>query len=64
MKNRIRMARAVANLTQEELAHRAGVSRQAINHIENGKYLPSVALAMRIAKELGTCVEDLFFEEQ
>ncbi|HMM11172.1 MAG TPA: helix-turn-helix transcriptional regulator [Bacteroidales bacterium] len=64
MKNRIRMARAAVSLTQEELARRVGVSRQAINHIENGKYLPSVALAMKIAKELGMRVEELFFEEQ
>lgn len=60
MKNRIRIARAEAGLTQEELARRTGVSRQAIHSIENDKYVPSVALAIRIARVLGKSVEELF----
>lgn len=60
MKNRIRIARAEAGLTQEELALRTGVSRQAIHSIEKEKYVPSVALALRIARVLGKSVEELF----
>lgn len=63
MKNRIRIARVEAGLTQEELARLTGVSRQAIHSIENGKYVPSVALAIRISRVLGKSVEELFLME-
>jgi molybdopterin molybdotransferase/putative molybdopterin biosynthesis protein len=56
---RARMAR---DLTQTELARRAGISRQALGAIESGAYHPGVAIAIRIARELGTTVESLFGE--
>lgn len=52
--------RSDAGLTQEELAQKAGVSRQTIIAIEKGNYAPSVALALRLAKILKTPVETLF----
>ena len=48
------------SLTQEELARKAGVTRQTVIAIEKGNYAPSVALALRLAKVLGTSVEELF----
>src|SRR5271168_42646 len=54
---RARMAR---ELTQAELAQRTGISRQALGAIESGVYLPGVAIALRLARELGTSVESLF----
>ena len=56
---RARMAR---DLTQTELARRAGISRQALGAIESGAYHPSVAIALRLARELGASVESLFGE--
>jgi molybdopterin molybdotransferase/putative molybdopterin biosynthesis protein len=56
---RARMAR---NLTQTEMARRAGISRQALGAIESGAYHPSVAIAIRLARELGASVESLFGE--
>lgn len=47
-------------MTQEDLAIRAGVSRQTIIAIERGKYNPSVGLALRIARAFGVHVEDVF----
>ncbi len=52
--------RTRAGLTQEELARKAGVSRQTIIAIEKGNYAPSVALALRLATVLKTSVEALF----
>jgi len=54
---RLRMG---ANLTQEALSKSAGVSRKSINAIENGIYVPSTVLALKIAKTLKCSVEDLF----
>ncbi len=56
---RARMAR---DLTQTELARRAGISRQALGAIESGAYHPGVTIAIRLARELGTSVEALFGE--
>ncbi len=56
---RARMAR---DLTQTELARRAGISRQALGAIESGAYHPGVAIAIRLARELGASVESLFGE--
>ena len=56
---RARMAR---DLTQTELARRAGMSRQALGAIESGAYHPGVAIAIRLARELGASVESLFGE--
>src|SRR5579863_7155720 len=55
-------ARTARDLTQTELARRAGISRQALGAIESGAYHPGVAIAIRLARELGTTVEALFGE--
>jgi len=55
-------ARTARDLTQTELARRAGISRQALGAIESGAYHPGVAIAIRLARELGTTVESLFGE--
>ena len=60
MKNSIRERRKELGLSQEELAKRCEVSRQTVNAIENDKYDPTLALALRLAKELGTTVDELF----
>ena len=60
MKNRLRVLRAEENWSQAELAMRAGVSRQAINAIETGKYEPGLVLAMKIARLFGRRVEEVF----
>jgi putative transcriptional regulator len=60
VKNRLRVLRAERNWSQAELGMRAGVSRQAINAIETGKYEPGLALAMRIARVFDRRVEDVF----
>ena len=64
MKNKIRIQRAIHNLTQEDLAKRICVSRQTINTMESGKYVPSTALALKMAKVLGVSVEELFQLEE
>jgi putative transcriptional regulator len=61
--NRLKVARAEKNISQEELASLAGVSRQTISSIETCLYTPSTLLAFVIAKKLGKPVEDLFFLE-
>jgi putative transcriptional regulator len=60
MKNSIKVERAKKNWTQAELAERIGVSRQAVNSIETGKFMPSTILALKMAKEFGTTVEMVF----
>ncbi|MDC3269201.1 helix-turn-helix transcriptional regulator [Flavobacteriaceae bacterium] len=60
MKNRIKVARAEYDMTQADLAEKIGVSRQSINAIEKGKYVPSTVLALKIAKLFGRKVEDIF----
>ncbi len=47
-------------MTQAELAQRVGVTRQTIHSIEKGKYKPTIELALRLARELGVAVEELF----
>lgn len=59
LKNRIKEFRARHSCTQEELAPRVGVRRGTIVHIEKGRYNPSLLLAWRIARELGTTLEEL-----
>ena len=63
MKNRIKVARAEMNITQGELAEKIGVTRQAVNSIELGKYVPSTVLALKMAKLFGKSVEELFMLE-
>lgn len=60
MKNRIKVLRAENNLSQDELAKKIEVSRQTINAIENGKFNPSVKLAMRMARVFKCTVEEIF----
>ena len=58
------MARAEMDLTQGELADKIGVTRQAINSIELGKYVPSTLLALKMARLFGKPVEELFMLEE
>jgi len=58
--NRLRELRARYRMSQEELARRVGVTRQTIIAIENGKYLPSLKLAFKIARVFGMKIEDIF----
>ena len=61
VKNRIRRLRFDNNeMTQEELANRAGCTRQTIIALEQGKYVPSIELAFRIAKVFGVTLEEIF----
>ena len=63
MKNNIRVERAIKNITQEDLAKLVGVSRQTINAMEAGKYVPSTVLALKIARIFGKPLEQVFFLE-
>ena len=58
--NNLEELRKQAGLTQQELSEMAGVSRKSINAIENGIYIPSTVLALKISKTLECKVEDLF----
>jgi len=60
MKNSIKVERAIKNITQDELARLVGVSRQTINAMELGKYVPSTALAMKIGRIFGKNIEEFF----
>lgn len=60
MKNSLKVERAKHNLTQADLAARIGVSRQSINAIEKGKYIPSTVLALKLAQLFQVAVEDIF----
>jgi putative transcriptional regulator len=60
MKNRIKVYRAMHDLTQEALANELGVTRQTILAIEKGKYDPSLDLAFKIARYFGVTIEDIF----
>ncbi len=60
MKTKIAMLRKVANLSQEELAQRVGVSRQTIISLEKEKYTASLVLAYRISHHFGLPIEDVF----
>ncbi len=58
--NQIKVQRAIKNITQQELATKIGVTRKTINTIENGKFVPSTILAIRLARFFGIKVEELF----
>jgi putative transcriptional regulator len=64
MKNRLRVLRAEQNWSQAELGMRVGVSRQAINAIETGKYDPGLPLAMKLARVFDRRIEDIFEMEE
>ena len=58
--NALKVRRAIMNLTQAELAQLAGVTRKSINAIEGGRMVPSVLLALKLARALKVTVEELF----
>ena len=60
MKNRVREQRLHATLSQAELGDALGVSRQTINSIETGRYVPSLPLAIALARFFDSTVEDMF----
>lgn len=60
MNNTIRVERAIKKMTQQQLAEAIGVSRQTINAIELGKYIPSTVLALKMAKIFEKHVDDIF----
>jgi len=64
VKNRVRELRSIAGLSQGALGDQLGVSRQTINSIEQGRYLPSLPLAIAIARYFTTSVEDVFEPEE
>ena len=64
MKNRIRVERAERRMTQQQLADAVGVSRQTINAVESGKFIPSTLLALKIARCFGRPVEAVFQLEE
>ena len=64
MKNNLRVERATVRISQQQLAEAVGVSRQTINAIETGKFVPSTVLAMKIARHFSKHVEDIFELEE
>ncbi len=60
LKNHIKQHRARMNYTQKDLAELTGVSRQTINTVEKGRFIPSTLLALKIAEALEMKVDDLF----
>lgn len=60
MKNSLKVARAMNDITQQELADAVQVSRQTINAIEKGRFNPSTLLSLKISRVLGVTVNDLF----
>ncbi len=63
MKNNVRELRMQKNLAQGQLAEAMGVSRQTINSIENERYIPSLPLAIALARFFGVTVEEMFDEQ-
>jgi putative transcriptional regulator len=62
--NHVKEQRLRRGFSQEQLANRVGVSRQSINSIERGRYIPSLPLALRIAQLFGCSIEELFELEE
>ena len=62
LRNKVKTRRVLADLTQEDLANKVGVTRQTVLAIEKGNYAPSVILALRLSRALDCRVEDLFDE--
>ncbi|HTR18875.1 MAG TPA: helix-turn-helix transcriptional regulator [Candidatus Paceibacterota bacterium] len=60
VENQVQRLRERSKATQEELAHKVGVSRQTIIAMEKGNYTPSVALALKLARLFKRPVEDIF----
>ena len=64
MKNNLKVERAIKNITQEELAKKIGVTRQAINSIELNKYVPSTILALKLSQYFNKTVNEVFSLEE
>ncbi|MDX1284082.1 MAG: helix-turn-helix transcriptional regulator [Draconibacterium sp.] len=64
MENRLKIERAIKNLTQDDLAKLIGVSRQTINSIETGRYIPSTALALKLSEVFEKTVNEIFSLEE
>lgn len=60
MKNRLKIERAILDLTQDELANKIGVSRQTISSIEKNRYVPSTVLSLKLSHLFGKPVNDFF----
>ena len=60
LRNTIKVQRAMRDLTQAGLAELAGVTRRSVNAIETGRMVPSVLLALKIARALGVSIETIF----
>jgi putative transcriptional regulator len=60
IRNTLKVQRAMRDLTQEQLAELVGVTRKTINTVENGVYIPSTYLALKLSKALEVPVEELF----
>ena len=60
LKNTLKIQRAINNLTQEQLAELVNVTRKTINTVENGKFIPSTILSLKLARVLNVTVEELF----
>jgi Predicted transcriptional regulators len=60
MKNTVRVERAILDITQQQLAEAIGVSRNTINSIESGRYIPSTVLALKISKYFGKPTDSIF----
>lgn len=61
---KLKSARALMDMSQQELAQRVGVSRQTINAIEKGDYNPTINLCIAICRTLGTTLNELFWEDE
>lgn len=64
MTNNLKVLRAIKNISQEELAKQIEVSRQTINAMEKGKYVPSTVLALKLARYFEKPVEEIFTLEE
>ena len=60
MKNRLKIERAILDITQEELAKKIGVSRQTINSIEKNRYIPSTVLSLKMSNLFDKPVNEIF----
>lgn len=64
MKNTVRVERAIKDITQQQLADAIGVSRNTINSIESGKYVPSTVLALKIARYFEKPTDSIFEQDE
>jgi putative transcriptional regulator len=62
--NRLKVLRAEKNITQAELAEQVNVTRSTINYLEKNEYMPSLPLAIRLARFFNTTIEEIFIVEE